>query len=147
LEDQDPEVRTAAQEALERLRLDREVPFSTVERGVTSGIKEAGFFVLRTEEEWQRFWRRHASSDPPVIDFSREMVIAAFMGEQRTGGFSIEIQKVEDKGGLLKVLVQRTVPAPERPVLQVLTQPYHIIRLAKTELPVRFARRSFEEER
>ncbi len=147
LQDQDPEVRTAAREALDQLGRDREVPFSTVDRGVTSGIKEAGFFVLRTEEEWQRFWRRHASSDPPVVDFSREMVIAAFMGEQRTGGFSIEIQKVEDKGGLLKVLVQKTLPAPESPVLQVLTQPYHIIKLAKTELPVRFARRSLKEKR
>lgn len=144
LEDQDPEVRTAAREALDQLKRDREVPFSTVDRGVTSGIKEAGFFVLKTEEEWRAFWRRHASSTPPVLDFSREMVIAAFMGEQRTGGFSIEIQKVEDKGGLLKVLVQKTLPAPESPVLQVLTQPYHIIRLAKTDLPVRFARRSLQ---
>jgi hypothetical protein len=140
--DQDPEVRKTAEEALERLKLDKAIPFFTVDRGLHSEIKEAISTVFHSEDGWKRFWRRHAASEPHPIDFSKEMVIAVFMGEQRTGGFSLDIQKVEDKSGLLKALVYITKPDQAAIVPQALTQPYHIIRLQKMYFPVRFTKQS-----
>jgi hypothetical protein len=71
-----------------------------------------------------------------------EMAIAVFMGEQRTGGFSLGIQRVEDKSGLLKVLVHITKPEQGTIVAHVLTRPYHIIKLQKTDVPIRFGKQS-----
>lgn len=125
----------------------RELSFSTVERGVSSGIRERAQRVIGTVEEWRALWASHYStalSPPPLppIDFSREMIIAVFMGEQRTGGFSLEIKKVEEREGRLQVPFLEHSPAPGSPVLQVLTQPYHMIRLPRTELPVQIVRQS-----
>jgi len=142
LQDQDQDIRKAAQDALARLRDDKEVPFSTVDQGTSSGIKEQAFLVIKTEREWRGLWSRHRASEPPPIDFSREMAIAIFIGEQRTGGFQVEIRNVEDKGGFLKVVVQTIAPVPGSSVLQVLAQPYHIIKLERKEIPVRFSRRT-----
>jgi hypothetical protein len=142
IKDQDPEVRKAAEEALERLKLDKAIPFSTVERGFHSEIREAISTVFRSEDRWKRFWMRHAASEPHPIDFSKEMAIAVFMGEQQTGGFSLDIQQVEDKSGLLKVLVHITKADQETIIPHVLTQPYHIIKLQKMDVPIRFAKRS-----
>lgn len=140
--DQDPEVRKAAEETLERLKLDKPIPFRTVEGGIHSDIREAISTVFRSEDRWKRFWMRHAASEPYPIDFSEEMAIAVFMGEQRTGGFSLDIQRVEDKSGLLKVLVHITKPEHGTIVPHVLTQPYHIIKLRKMDVPIRFVKQS-----
>jgi PrcB C-terminal len=97
--------------------------------------------AIRSKEQWQHFWTRHAISEPPTMDFSRDMVIAVFMGEQRSHGSAIEIQRVEYKSVLLKVLSQVVKPPSDTTTLQVPTQPYHIIKLQKMDLPVCVNRR------
>lgn len=119
------------------------LPFSTVDQGVFSGIQERAQRVIGGAEEWKVLWASRSSAipsplPPPPINFSREMVIAVSMGEQRTGGYSIEIQKIEEGRYSLEVLVSEAFPLPGALVAQVLTQPYHIIKVERRELPVRF---------
>jgi hypothetical protein len=63
--------------------------------------------------------------------------LGVFVGERPTAGFSVEVQKIEEKPGTLRVLVFETSPAPGSPAPQVLTQPHHIIRAERRELRVR----------
>lgn len=119
------------------------LPFSTVDQGVFSEIRERAQRVIGGAEEWKVLWASRSSAipsppPPPPINFSREMVIAVSMGEQRTGGHSIEIQKIEEGRYGLEVLVSEAFPPPGALVTQVLTQPYHIIKVERRELPVRF---------
>ncbi|MFN3476701.1 MAG: protease complex subunit PrcB family protein, partial [Candidatus Methylomirabilales bacterium] len=85
------------------------------------------------------------SSEPPPVDFAQEMAIAVFRGEQPTAGFGLEIQKLEEKGGNLYLYVQEASPAPGSAVLQVLTQPYHIIKLERKDIPVRIVYQAPQE--
>ncbi|MBI4561365.1 MAG: HEAT repeat domain-containing protein [Candidatus Rokubacteria bacterium] len=52
--------------------------------------------------------------------------LGVFVGERPAADFSVEVQKIEEKPGTLRVLVFETSPAPGSPAPQVLTQPYHI---------------------
>lgn len=49
------------------------------------------YLVIRDSSSWQAFWVEHSSlntppPEPPYIDFSRQVVIAAIQGPQSTGG-------------------------------------------------------------
>lgn len=122
-----------------------DVSFATVSRGIISGIVDRSLLAIRTPEEWQQLWQRHSTTlapppAMPVIDFSREMVIAVFLGSRRTGGFGIEILRVERKGEKLQVFYREVSPPVGAMVPQVLTQPYHMIQLPRVDGEIVFQR-------
>jgi len=121
------------------------LPFVTVDKGYRTGIKERRFVVVNTEGEWENLWTLHKSTVSPVpklpeVDFGREMIVAVFSGEKRTGGYGIEIRKIEEdrEKGQSTVFCLETQPPPRSMVTQALTQPYHIVSLKRIDLPVVF---------
>ena len=122
------------------------VPFSTLLKGNHSGIRVKQFLIIRSRAEWERLWRSHSSSnlpkqELPMVDFETESVLALFSGEKRTGGYAIEVARVEEdpKATQLKVFYREIAPPPNAIVTQGLTQPFHMIKLArKGDLPVVF---------
>jgi len=118
--------------------------FVTIDRGTHSGIHAAITEVYRAREDFELFWARHSSDSfpppaPPAVDFSARMVVAVFMGEQVTGGFTTEVTSVEQKedGGIV-VNFTTDVPRSGAIVTQALTQPYHIVSVGKTDQEVTF---------
>lgn len=120
------------------------VPFSTVAEGSFSGIAEPTQVVIRNPDEWVALWRRHirnqvgAPSAPPV-DFSRKMVVGIFMGQRGTGGYAIEITKVERDEARLRVFCRSQSPDPGAILTQALTQPFHVIELPRDDGPLIFS--------
>jgi len=118
--------------------------FATVERGAASGIREPSQIVVRASREWVLVWARHARSVgtvvAPPVDFSREMVVGVFMGERETGGYRIEISGIERTESGIRVRYVTRAPEPGAVLTQALTQPFHLIRLARDERPVTFLR-------
>ena len=118
--------------------------FSTVELGVSSGIREPSQIVVRASRDWLLVWARHARAvgavAAPPVDFSREMVVGVFMGERETGGYQIEVIEVERTASGLRVHYRTRSPEPGALLTQALTQPFHLIRLARDESPLTFAR-------
>ena len=61
----------------------------------------------------------------PEVDFKKEMVLAAFMGEQNTGGYAVEIKDaVEEKGKLLVTVLERS-PGPDGIALELAAKAGH----------------------
>jgi len=75
---------------------------------------------------------------PPPVDFSRDMVVALFMGERGTGGYEIEITRVERVESGLVVQYRRTSPDPGAMLSQALSQPFHLVKLPRNDGPVIF---------
>ena len=120
-----------------------ELPFGTVDQGIRSGIRDARQAVVRDPGTWGALWAEHVKGrvpEPPLplVDFSREMVLAYFLGEKPTSGYAVEIREIALSAGRVLVHVAVTAPPPGAPVLQVLTQPFHIVRAPRSELPVEF---------
>ena len=114
------------------------VSFTTVGKGFYSGVREPLQVIIREQEEWATLWSRHASGrrpapSPPLIDFSAEMVVGLFLGQKSTGGYSVEITRAEVDGSNLRFYYRESKPSPGAIVPQVLSQPYHLVRLSKSE--------------
>jgi len=122
-----------------------EYSFVTLAKGSQSGVRERKFVVIKSESDWQALWASHSSlsippQKPPLVDFRTEMIVAVFAGEKSTGGYSIEITRVQEDTfkHALEVIVHESKPPPGAMVIQALSQPYHIIKLTRIELPVSF---------
>ena len=108
--------------------------FETVSKGLNCGYDSEAYLVIRDEGEWESVWSKamrgiSPALEPPKIDFSSEIVIAAFMGECPTGGYSIEIREIVEEQDKITVIVEKRYPRPGSVVTQALTKPYHIVKL------------------
>ena len=126
-------------------------PFSTISKGAFSGCTNKQNLVVKTPEEWKELWKKHTSirkpqTPTPKVDFVKEMILAVFSGQKPTGGFAVEIVRVEKAKNELKVYFRETVPPPDAGVPEVFTQPYHIIEMEKSDLPVIFTEEGVEDE-
>jgi hypothetical protein len=128
----------------ERKRPERnDVPFTTIDSGSNSGVDTRGGVTVRDQGEWLALWRRHTANQhpappAPTVDFSSEMVVAVFSGQRRSGGFSIQIDRIKSTGSKLMVMVSESSPTPGSINMMMITQPYYIVRLGKSPLPVVF---------
>jgi PrcB C-terminal len=69
------------------------------------------------------------------VDFDREMVVGIFLGEKSTGGYEIEIVRAEQGDSSLYFYYREKSPPPGAMVTQALTQPFHLVRVAKYDNP------------
>jgi len=125
-------------------------------KGQRSSIHQFKTVIIESEPGWVKLWEEHSGSlqaDPqtrsfakepqaasttPTINFENFQVVAIFAGEKPTGGYSIEIisvQKISDK---LIIQYKERAPSPNLMVIQILTQPFHIMTIPKTNLPISF---------
>ncbi len=115
--------------------------FETIDIGDQSGVagERPQVFTLDTEDQWADFWARHnaiVTPQPalPAVDFSRDMVIAVVDQTEPSGGYRFEITGIEEVEGRLVVRVSKTIPGSDCIVTAVITQPFHLVRMAKSDL-------------
>ena len=121
----------------------REVEINGKRKGYHCGYSEPERLVIETESEWKEVWDKVVAfqipkPELPNVDFETHMIIAVFMGEQRTGGYSINITRIIKEEEGIVVEVEEKHPHPDSLVTMTLTQPYHIVIIEKSHLPVRF---------
>jgi hypothetical protein len=110
---------------------------------VNGGITERARLVIRDHDEFGKLWKeiyRLSSDKPPLpeVDFSREMLIVAAMGQQPSSGYEIIIDGACALDNQLEVSVRSTNFLKCGLQLGILTAPVDIVRLPKTDLPVVF---------
>lgn len=112
---------------------------TTVARGSMSAITGPREVVVRSSADWNALWKEHGSTQPvPAVDFSKELVAAVFLGSRPTGGFSVEVVGARVEGDALIVEYVEQRPGRDSIVSQVLTSPFHIVKLPAHKGPVRF---------
>lgn len=106
--------------------------------GTMSRAEFPATVVVRSEGAWKAFWRRCHPGDPPQVDFSKNIVLGAYAGRQTTGGYSLHVLATEETPTELIVRFEVTVPSPDEMVTQVLTSPYHLKVVPRSNKKIRF---------
>lgn len=103
--------------------------------GGHSQVREPFVFVARDAQNYKEL-RRLAGELPELKDdfFRTNAVVAAFLGQRRTGGYAVEIAR--DGDGTLRVVEQS--PPKDAMTTMALTAPYRVVSFpAPDENPVR----------
>ena len=117
------------------------VTFTTIAQGNQSGIESRREAVVRTAGEWQALWKEHEpDAPPPQVDFEKSIVIGVFLGFRNTGGYRAAIASIERVGGEIVVSWKETKPGPQDITSQVLTFPFHIVRMERLDGKIKFRR-------
>jgi len=113
--------------------------FDSVAKGSMSGQQIAKQVIIRTSAEWNALWKDHAPTEKmPVVDFTKRMVVGIFLGTKPSGGHDVEIVGVRTQEKDLIVEYVQKQPGRGTMAAQMLTEPYHLVSVAKHPGTVRF---------
>jgi hypothetical protein len=71
-------------------------------------------------------------------DIANSNYVILSMGEKNTGGYSIEIEKVEETDKNIIITVKEKNPAPDAMVTQAITYPYTVVKIhSKKEIIIK----------
>lgn len=118
------------------------VAFDTISKGIYSQQAEKEYFVVKDTESFNQLLAKISNGDSEItnkdVDFSKEMVVGAFLGEKPTGGYTVEISDALKQDKYIEFLIKINEPDPGEIVTEVITSPYHIIKLKKSDMEFMF---------
>jgi hypothetical protein len=119
------------------------LPMRTIAKGAFSGIQEPKQEVIQDSAAWERAKTQltagvKGGQNMPEVDFTKEMVILVTLGRKNTGGYSIQVTKVESIGDKLRITVARTSPPPGAMAILALTAPFEAVAVPKSGLTPEF---------
>ncbi len=112
-------------------------------RTQASSHVESARVVIRDAAEWGRYWAGivdQISPTPPVpaVDFARQFVVAASMGQRSSGGYTIDVTAVYQRGGAVHVVVKSVSPGSSCGAAMVMTAPVVAVAIDRVDGEVRF---------
>jgi hypothetical protein len=113
--------------------------FKDVSKGNSSEQQDAKQVTVRTAAEWNTLWKGHApTTKTPTVDFTKDMVVGIFLGTKPSDGHQVDIVGVRTEEKELIVEYVQRQPGRGTMAAQILTEPYHLVAVAKHPGPVRF---------
>jgi hypothetical protein len=110
-----------------------------------SNLREPRRMLIRDAETWAAVWAEMASVGdpriPPFVDFAKEDVLVAAMGERRSAGYHISIESISGDNESVTAVVASTTPGPTCDNSEIITAPLEAIRVSKVEGAVAFVER------
>jgi len=108
-----------------------------------SGLTSSARLVIADQASLEAVWGRIFAGvvpPPPVpsVDFTRERVLVAALGQRPTGGFGIQLERADLDDSEVIVNVLSTSPGRLCVVSQAVTQPVDIVMIPAGQAPVRF---------
>lgn len=94
--------------------------------------------TINNQDDLDRVWGLYSES-PATIDFEEHLVLALQMGTQDTGGYSIEVDHIDEFKRFLRVEVISLFPGENCITAQSETDPYQFVTIPNTGKQVTFS--------
>ncbi|KXK50798.1 MAG: hypothetical protein UZ05_CHB002001562 [Chlorobi bacterium OLB5] len=106
--------------------------------GTYSGVDEKREMLINNNDDYQKIMNevyKNLDQMPriPVVDFTKNSLVAVFIGERRNGGFLVNIDSILEGSKSITVNVTETTPGVNCMVTDVITKPYTIVKIPKTD--------------
>ena len=115
---------------LNNMRVSNAITFELLKQDAYGGRDAKSTAIITSQGQLQDLYKELGWSDIPSVDFSKNNVVALFMGQKRTGGYSINVRKVTVEDDTTTVEVTETSPGGM--ATMALTAPYCIVVIPKT---------------
>lgn len=108
-----------------------------------SGVAVSDRMIVRDETSWSKYWLNIVGSNSPVppaplVDFSRETIVVAAMGQRNSGGYSVSIESAGVAGDTVILVVTERSPGRTCGTTAALTQPLALARVGRPNAIIRF---------
>lgn len=113
------------------IRVDAAVAFEILKQDSYGGRDNESVVVVKSQDELNKLYKELGWSDVPKVEFNQNNVVALFMGEKRTGGYSIGVKKVSIDDGVVTLKVLKT--KPDGMATMAITAPYCIVVVPKSD--------------
>ncbi len=116
--------------------------FKKIESQSHGGFQQQQFLVITNSKQLKKIYTqlnltRKPGLPLPKIDFDNETVIALFMGQKNTGGFSVEIDSVINTGdSFVDIIIKEN--APTGMASMAITHPFSLYKLNTSNSKINF---------
>lgn len=112
--------------------------------GSAIAIEQA--LVVRDADSWAKLWAQANANmipapETPVVDFTKKMLIAVFMGTQPNGCYGVSIEAIDKVQEGLLVEVSKSTPGSGAICTQALTSPADVVAVERSDAKVIFESR------
>ena len=100
--------------------------------------------VVNDRERFNEIWLSKLGDlgTVPTIDFSKYSIIAIFIGQKSSSGYSVYLDRVEQNIGTTKIKFVTSQPSPDCVVAQIITSPVTLVRVDKIDGGFEFEERT-----
>lgn len=122
-----------------------QIEFRRILSGEKSNIRDYETRIIDNEVDFVKLWDDHTGTKTnpifiPKIDFGYKNVIAVFLGERPTTGFSLDVAIINETKDSINVSLRENKPQPGSEVKAEITQPFLIIETKKSTKKVNIER-------
>lgn len=122
---------TTGSNATEKINNVKQGSFEILKQDSFGGKKSAGNVVITSQEELNGLYTELNLGAAPKTDFNKRNVIALFLGQKSSGGYSIGIKDISINGNIATVKID--AKGPDGMASTVMTNPYCIASITKTD--------------
>jgi len=119
--------------------------FDILKQETNGGKEKKANLFIDSQDKLNALYAELNISDVPTIDFTTSNVVALFMGQKNTGGYSISVGKIILDGESDTATVQIIESEPQDMATMALTEPYCIAKISKSK-KVEFVKSPFIAE-
>lgn len=100
--------------------------FTTLFSAIYQGRETAEDVIITNQKDLDELYASVNNEEVPKVDFSKNQVVALFLGTKNTGGHGISIDRVEAQDN--KIIVYKKIQRPDKDamVTMALTNPFVI---------------------
>ncbi len=115
------------------------IKFEQLASGAYSGISDARQVLLTSSAQWEKLWAEIHKFERPQpemlkVDFSNRWLIACFMGTKGSGGYQLEINRIQLQKNQLAIYTTHREPGKNCIATMALTQPYMVVSIEKQKV-------------
>ncbi|MBA6155280.1 protease complex subunit PrcB family protein [Tenacibaculum sp. S7007] len=105
-----------------------------------SGNIEKQNKIVDSDNEWQSMLSKLnvSQNSIPTIDFSKSTILLLIDSVKNTGGYSVGVDSIKVEKNKMKVVVKYSGPKPTDMVTMAIEQPFHVIKINKTNKEIVF---------
>lgn len=107
--------------------------FELLSESEYQGKDQESFEFVKDESSLKALYQSINKDEIPKIDFEKETVVALFLGQRSSGGHTIKIKNVSEKGGQIYVEVEKSSPPSGSNATMAITNPYCIAKINSTK--------------
>lgn len=107
--------------------------FTVLSESVYQGKETKSFEVIKDDSGLAKLYESVNDEKIPKIDFSKERIVALFLGQRNSGGYSIKVKEVVEKGSKIYVKVEEDSPKSGENATMAITNPYTIVKINSTK--------------